>query len=134
MNDRLLSGPTLQNQLAQVLNRFRRNQYAVTADVETVFSRIRISDKDAWFQRFWWSDTPVGKPEVYEMTRLMLGAKCRREHTGRTPIGEATGFGGAVWDGVTWRVRPDTAGTRCPETESGNESAKVSSHSTRVYT
>ena len=76
MNDRLLSGPTLQTQLPHVLMRFRKNPFAVTADIEAMFSRVRVSDSDARRQRFFWGATPEQEPEVYEMTRLMFGMKC----------------------------------------------------------
>jgi hypothetical protein len=76
MNDRLLSGPVLQTQLPQVLIRLRKNPFAVTADIEAMFSRVRVSDPDARMQRFFWSATPEQEPEVYEMTRLMFGMKC----------------------------------------------------------
>ena len=40
MNDGLLSGPTFQTQLPQVLIRFRKGPFAITANVEAMFSKI----------------------------------------------------------------------------------------------
>ena len=54
LNDTLLSGPNLNNTLVGVLLRFRREQVAVTADVEQMFYGFKVREDHRHFLRFLW--------------------------------------------------------------------------------
>lgn len=52
LNDQLLVGPDLLNNLCGVLLRFREQRVALTSDVESMFHQCRIIGKDQPALRF----------------------------------------------------------------------------------
>lgn len=54
LNDKLLKGPDLTNNLVGVLLRFRKGSVAVMGDVEKMFYMLHIPLKDKNFLRFFW--------------------------------------------------------------------------------
>lgn len=76
LNDSLLAGPALQNPLPSVLTKFREGAIAFTSDVEAMFSRIRMNEKDRAFHRFIFKTSKSKELETYEMQRLSFGDKC----------------------------------------------------------
>lgn len=62
LNNMLLSGPNLNNTLVGVLLRFRREQIAVTADVEQMFYGFKVREDHRHFFRFlWYKDNDADK-------------------------------------------------------------------------
>ena len=76
LNDAILRGPALQTPLAAVLIRFREGAVAWAADVEAMFSRVRLRAADKPFFRFLWQKEGEQKVSVCEMQRLPFGATC----------------------------------------------------------
>ena len=77
LNDHLLSGPDLTNNLFGVLCRFRRHPIAVMCDVEKMFHQFHVSVQDRDYLRFlWWQggDTTT-EPREYRMNVHLFGAK-----------------------------------------------------------
>lgn len=52
INDQLLQGPDLTNNLLGVLLRFRQDRIAVTADIEKMFCMVKLPPSDSNFLRF----------------------------------------------------------------------------------
>ena len=60
LNDHLLSGPALNNNLTGVLCRFRRYPYAATWDLEKMFHQFVVSETDRDNLRFlWWPNGDI---------------------------------------------------------------------------
>ena len=77
LNDCLMSGPDLLQNLAGVLIRFREEKVAIMADIEEMFHRVLIRDEDQPALRFYWRDMDVSRPpDVYQMGVAVFGAKC----------------------------------------------------------
>lgn len=76
LNDVLLSGPDLANNLLGVLLRFRMKNIALMADIEGMFHQVKIPPKDRDTLRFlWWSDGNYDDdPQAYRMTSHLFGA------------------------------------------------------------
>ena len=74
--DALYKGPAGLNQLPQVLIKFRERRVAFTADIEAIFSRIRLKTADARYHRFLWRDRELGQTIIYQMDRLTFGDCC----------------------------------------------------------
>ncbi|XP_043211215.1 uncharacterized protein LOC122375781 [Amphibalanus amphitrite] len=76
LNDRLLQGPDLTNDLLDVLLRFREGAVAFTADVEAMFYQVKVPSGDRDFLRFlWWPEGNLKmRPKAYRMTVHLFGA------------------------------------------------------------
>ena len=76
LNDRLLQGPDLANDLLDVLMRFREGAAAFTADVEAMFYQVKVPSEDRDFLRFlWWPEGDLKmRPKAYRMTVHLFGA------------------------------------------------------------
>ena len=55
LNDQLLQGPDLMNNLTGVLLRFRQERVALVADVEQMFHQVIVKPED------WWEDSDFTK-------------------------------------------------------------------------
>ena len=76
LNDQLLQGPDLLNNLVGVLTRFWQEPVALMADVELMFHQVHISPRDCDALRFlWWSNNDLNsKPEEYQMMVHLFSA------------------------------------------------------------
>jgi hypothetical protein len=54
LNSLLMSGPDLVNSLLEILLSFRKDEIAITADVEQMFYQFRVNESDRDFPRFFW--------------------------------------------------------------------------------
>ena len=54
LNDMIHQGPKLQNELLDVLLRFRRYSIAVVCDIAEMYLRIELSPDDRFFHQFLW--------------------------------------------------------------------------------
>lgn len=75
LNDVLLQGPDLINNLLGVIMRFRCENVAVTADIEQMFYCFEVNDKDRNYLRFfWYKNNNLEEPLLeYRMTRHVFG-------------------------------------------------------------
>ena len=74
LNDHLLKGPDLINNLVGVLCRFRQERVAVVGDVERMFHQFRVQANDRDFLRFLWFDKTLQKVVDYRMKVHLFGA------------------------------------------------------------
>lgn len=76
LNDHLLSGPDLTNNLVGVLCRFRQEPYAFMGDIEGMFHQFKVDEKHRDFLRFlWWDKGNLQEsPHEYRMTVHLFGA------------------------------------------------------------
>ena len=76
LNDHLLTGPNLINNLTGVLCRFRKFPIAITCDIEKMFHQFRVTEEHRDFLRFlWWKDGDLSQPPtVYRMKVHLFGA------------------------------------------------------------
>ena len=76
LNDQLLHGPDLTNNLFGVLNRFRQESIALVSDIEAMFHQVRVDPRDHDALRFlWWPDDDVRQqPVEYRMEFHLFGS------------------------------------------------------------
>ena len=76
LNDLLLNGPDLTNNLFGVLTRFRQERVALMADIESTFHQVKVSEADCSYLRFlWWPDGNLeSNLEEYQMVVHLFGA------------------------------------------------------------
>lgn len=75
LNDKLLSGPDLNEPLLYVLQRFRQGPVAVMGDISEMFHQIVVPKEDRCALRFYWRDDD-GQLLVLEMCVMSFGATC----------------------------------------------------------
>ena len=73
LNNRLLKGPGLINNLVSILIQFRLGKYAVTADIEQIFHQVKVKKRDQDVLRFLWRFLKNEKPQEYAMTVHLFG-------------------------------------------------------------
>ena len=73
-NDKMLTGPKLQQDVLKILLRFRCKPVALVADIKEMFSQVVLAEKDRKYHRLLWRDPDITKPvDVYEAVRLTFG-------------------------------------------------------------
>lgn len=73
LNDVLMRGPTVQDELFLILLRFRKHQYVITADIEKMFRQISINSEDQDLQRIVWRANPSDTLQSYRLTTVTYG-------------------------------------------------------------
>ncbi|CAG9134415.1 unnamed protein product [Plutella xylostella] len=76
LNDDLLVGPKLQQDLRHILMRWRTHRISITADIVKMYRMVRVADEDTHFQRILWRDAPDKPIEHYRLLRLTFGTAC----------------------------------------------------------
>ncbi|XP_051803945.1 uncharacterized protein LOC127533924 [Acanthochromis polyacanthus] len=76
LNEHLLNGPDMINNLTGVLVRFRQHQVALLCDIEKMFHQFKVKESDRNYLRFlWWKDGDMSsQPQTYRMTVHLFGA------------------------------------------------------------
>ncbi|KHJ40363.1 Tas retrotransposon peptidase A16 [Trichuris suis] len=66
----------LENELPMVLMKFSEEEVAFAADIEAMFSRIRLRPEDARYHRFLWKEDKTERTKVFQMNRVTFGDTC----------------------------------------------------------
>lgn len=67
LNDILMRGPTVQEDIFAILICFRKSQYVLTSDIEKMFRQIEISEQDWNLQRVLWRSDPSEPLQTYHL-------------------------------------------------------------------
>ena len=67
LNSQILKGPNRLQDLFTNFLRFRKHDWALTADISEMFLQCRLDPEDRRYHRFWWN----GK--IYQWTRILFG-------------------------------------------------------------
>ncbi|CAH2084595.1 unnamed protein product [Euphydryas editha] len=76
LNDELLVGPRLQQDLRHILMRWRHHKVCIVADIIKMYRMVRVADKDTDFQRIVWRFDPSEPIKRYKLLRLTFGTAC----------------------------------------------------------
>ena len=75
LNNQLLQGADLTNNLLGILLRFRQYPIALVADTEGMFNQVKVPPEDSDALRFlWWEDSDLEKLSEFQMTTHIFGA------------------------------------------------------------
>ncbi|XP_060823984.1 uncharacterized protein LOC132911379 [Bombus pascuorum] len=72
LNDRLHTGPKLQEDLLDILLRFRSHQYVLTGDVEKMYRQFLVRPEDRKFQQILWRNDK-GEVDTYQLNTVTFG-------------------------------------------------------------
>ncbi|XP_037957049.1 uncharacterized protein LOC119686867 [Teleopsis dalmanni] len=73
LNDILMVGPTVQEELYSILLRFRMHKYAMTADITKMYRQIEVDEADRNFQLILWREKPTDQISVYKLNTVTYG-------------------------------------------------------------
>ena len=76
LNENLLKGPDLMVDLIQPLLRMRENRIAFTADIKSMFMRMKINVRDQQCQRVIWREDKNDDFRVYIVSSVLFGPTC----------------------------------------------------------
>ena len=72
LNDTLHTGPKLQEDLVEILLRFRSHQYVLMGDIEKMYRQILIRPEDRKYQLILWHNSN-GEVETYQLNAVTFG-------------------------------------------------------------
>ena len=75
LNQSLLVGPDVLQNLLRVLFRFRQHKFAVSADIEGIFPQVGVIPADQPSLLFLWQKDPTSDVNVFQNTRRIFGAR-----------------------------------------------------------
>jgi hypothetical protein len=75
LNDNLVQGPHLTNEVVDVLLRFRTGEVSIVANIQEMFHQMRTSPPDRNALRLLWYPFGKDEPETYCMNVHIFGAK-----------------------------------------------------------
>lgn len=73
LNDELLTGPTIQEDLISIITRWRKYRYAFTADIQKMYRQIQVSTEDIEHQRIVWRNNQQDVIQDYNLTTVTFG-------------------------------------------------------------
>ncbi|XP_051167318.1 uncharacterized protein LOC127285380 [Leptopilina boulardi] len=76
LNDALMVGPTIQQDLFSIVIRFRTFQFVFTADIKQMYRQISVSPEDACFQKIVWRNDPKEEIQTYKLNTVTFGTAC----------------------------------------------------------
>lgn len=73
LNDVLMCGPTVQEELFSILARFRKHSYVITSDVEKMFRQISVDPEDQDLQCILWREKMSDSLKTFNLTTVTYG-------------------------------------------------------------
>ena len=73
LNETQLVGPRIQDNLMDIISRFRRFCVAFTADIEKMYRQVRVDPRQRKWQRILWRDDPEEDIGIYELSTITYG-------------------------------------------------------------
>ncbi|XP_025997325.1 uncharacterized protein LOC113005694 [Solenopsis invicta] len=67
LNDALMVGPTVQQDLFSIFLRFRTFRFVMAADIIKMYRQIIVHPSQTCYQRIFWRDNPTSEIETYEL-------------------------------------------------------------------
>lgn len=76
LNDLLLKGGIIQEDIFSIMTRFRKHTYAFSADIEKMFRQILIHPDQTCMQKILWQKNIDDKVRVYNLQTVTYGTSC----------------------------------------------------------
>ena len=73
LNDVLMTGPNIQDDLFSILIRLRSHTYAITADIEKMYRQIEIYPTERKYQKILWRENPTEPVRVFTLNTITYG-------------------------------------------------------------
>ena len=76
LNDTLMIGPKLQDDLFAILVRFRAYQYVLSADINKMYRQILVAEVDQPYQSIAWRYNQLEPISIYQLKTVTYGTAC----------------------------------------------------------
>lgn len=76
LNDCLLAGPKLQNDLSSIILRWRQFKFVLISDISKMFRQIMVDPRDADYQRVLWRSSSSDSVREYRLLTVTYGTTC----------------------------------------------------------
>jgi Pao retrotransposon peptidase len=76
LNDKLMVGPKLQEDIAPLLIRFRKHAIPLVADIAKMYRQIQVNNLQTDFQRIVWRTSPEEPIQVFKLLTVTYGESC----------------------------------------------------------
>ncbi|XP_050548317.1 uncharacterized protein LOC126909955, partial [Daktulosphaira vitifoliae] len=73
LNEVLLKGPCIQEELVTIMARFRTHRYVLTADIKKMYRQVWISESQRDFQRILWREDPSKPINIFCLKTITYG-------------------------------------------------------------
>lgn len=73
LNDVQYVGPTLQQDIFSILNRFRTHLYVMTADISKMYRQILVDTDERKYQRIFWRFSETDELKIYTLNTVTYG-------------------------------------------------------------
>ncbi|XP_062713379.1 uncharacterized protein LOC134290294 [Aedes albopictus] len=73
LNDGLMVGPVVQDDLFSIILRFRSWEFVLVADIAKMYRMVKVAEDDQPLQRILWRDSPDQPVRTYELTTVTYG-------------------------------------------------------------
>ncbi|XP_058448639.1 uncharacterized protein LOC131428610 [Malaya genurostris] len=73
LNDALMVGPVVQDDLISIITRFRLHRFALVADIAKMYRMIRVQPSDQHLQRILWRESAEEPVKTFELTTVTYG-------------------------------------------------------------
>ncbi|XP_036347267.1 uncharacterized protein LOC118756622 [Rhagoletis pomonella] len=99
LNDTHFSGQQLQDNLVDILHRFRRYAIAITADIRKMFRQVWVDPRHRKWQQILWRESPNETLRIYQLKTVTYGIACSPYNAIRALIQCALDNAEAIIDG-----------------------------------
>ncbi|XP_030755482.1 uncharacterized protein LOC115881899 [Sitophilus oryzae] len=76
LNDALMTGPTIQQDLFSIILRFRKHQYVITADCAKMYRQVNVHDNQRHLQSILWRKNADEPLKAYTLNTVTYGTSC----------------------------------------------------------
>jgi hypothetical protein len=73
LNDAMMVGPTLQDNLTEIITRFRCHPIAFTADIAKMYRQINLTEEDKKMHHIFWREDPSEPVREYKLNTVTYG-------------------------------------------------------------
>lgn len=94
LNDKMYNGPTVQNELFDILTLFRTYRYTLMCDIAKMFRNVHINDEQKSLQNILWRDDPSKPVQCLQLQTVTYGLRASTFLSTRCLIELATRYQG----------------------------------------
>lgn len=73
LNDTLMTGPQIQNNLMSILLRFRLHNYVIAGDIHKFFRQVKVMEEQRCLQKICWRENKMQTVKIFQLNTVTYG-------------------------------------------------------------